>query len=80
MAAGLDGALSGLPPADPPAPTWPSSASSPSPPPLLLRDLTGDPGSSAFSRRRFVVGAVVFLFAGHRGLTLDRPRFFSDWA
>lgn len=47
---------------------------------LLLRDLSGRSRLFTVFEAAFVVGAVVFLFAGHRGLTLDQPRFFSDWA
>lgn len=47
---------------------------------FLLRDLSGRARLFSVLEAAFVVGAVVYLFAAHRGLTLDQPRFFSDWA
>lgn len=47
---------------------------------FFLRDLSGRTRLGSMLEAGFVVGAVAYLFAAHRGLTLDQPRFFSDWA
>lgn len=46
---------------------------------FLLRSLTGRARLFSVFEAAFVIGAVVYTFADHRNLSLDQPRFFSDW-
>lgn len=46
---------------------------------FLLRGLTGRARLFSVFEAAFVIGAVVYTFAEHRNLSLDQPRFFSDW-
>lgn len=46
---------------------------------FTLRALTGRARLFSVFEAAFVIGAVVYTFADHQHLSLDQPRFFSDW-